>query len=228
MVDACRTIPRGVEVVLHVRVVSEELAVLIHGAAVDITEARGEDLELFPVWSEAVDDAAGGEHVAVVSAAIGHAGQEMVITPHRRYRRVGRGFRLHGVIARDEVEGFAVGGGDDGVDTVVAAGLDFAEEFHLVEGVVTIGVADTVDTAGDLLFIVVHADVERTEGEDHSVHAADTDGQFLHVGRLERLAGGGSREAVERTILVARVDPALVVGAECDPGALFGIRDGIE
>ena len=85
MVDACRTIPRRIEVVLHVRVISEKLAILINGTAVDITEARGEDLELFTVWREAIDDSAGGEHVAVVATAIGHAGQEMVIAPHRRY-----------------------------------------------------------------------------------------------------------------------------------------------
>ena len=62
------------------------------------------------------------------------------------------------------------------MDAVVAAGLDFTEEFHLVEAVIAIGVAEAVDTTGDLLFVVVHAHVERAEGEDHAVDAANADG----------------------------------------------------
>ena len=49
MIQARRTIPRRVEVVFHVGVIGEELAVAIESGVEDIAEAGREDLEIFSV-----------------------------------------------------------------------------------------------------------------------------------------------------------------------------------
>ena len=228
VVDAGRAIPRGVEVVLHVGVVREQVAGAVDGAAVDVAEAAGEGLEGLPVLADAVDDAARGEHVAVMAAAVRHAGQEMVVAPERRDGRGGGGLGLDGVVAGDQVEALLVLGDDDLVDAVVAAGFDRAQQLDLVDLIVAVAVAQSVEAARDLLLVVVDAGVKRAEGPDHAVDGADVDRHLPDVGRLERLAGGRGGEAVEVAVLVAGVDAAFVVGAKRDPGSLDVARDGIE
>ena len=228
VVHARGAIPRGVEVILHVGVVREEVAGAVQRAAVDVAEAAGEGLEGLTILADAVDDAAGREDVTVVTATVRHAGEEMVIAPERRDRRGGGGLGLDGVVAGDQVEALLVRGDDHLVDAVIAAGLDVAEEFDLVDLVVAVAVAQAVEAAGDLLFVIVHAGVERAEGPGHAVDGADVHRHLLDVGGLEGLASRWGGEAVEVAVLVAGVDASFVVRAKGHPGALFGAGDGVE
>ena len=171
--------------------------------------------------------------MAVVTATIGHAGEEVVVAPE--FGDGGAGWRSghgaffeHGVVAGDEVEAFAVGGFQDGVDAVVTAGVELAEHFDFVRDVVGVAVGDAIEAAGDFFLVVIHADVEGAEGEEHAVDAADVGGHFLDVAGFEGLACGRGGEAVEAAVLVGGVDAAFVIGAEVDPGALFAAGDGVE
>ena len=166
--------------------------------------------------------------MAVVAAAVRHAGQEMVVAPERRDGRGGRGLGLHGVVAADEVEAILVRRHDDLVDAVVAAGLDIAEEFDLVDLVVALAVAEAIESAGDLLLVIIDAGIQSAERPHHPVNCADIDGHLLDVGGLEDLASRGCGETVEVAVLVAGVDAAFVVGAKCNPGALGVAGDGVE
>ena len=228
VVHAGGAIPGGVEVVLHVGVVREQVAVMIDRATVDITEATRKGLEGLSVLADTVDDTAWGEHVTVMAASVRHAGQEMVVAPERRDGRGSGGLGLDGVVTGDEVEALLVLGDDDLVDAVVAAGFDRAQELDLVNLVIRVAVAESVEAARNLLLVIVDAGVEGAERPDHTVDRADIDRHLLDVGGLERLASGGRGESVEIAILVAGVDAAFVVGAKRDPGALGVARDGVE
>jgi hypothetical protein len=233
MIDAGGTVPGSVDVVFHVGVVGEELAILVEVAAVNVTVTGSVEFEFLAVARDAVNDAAGSEAVAVVAAAIRHAREEVIVCPDLGD---GRAVGSAGdetvadlsVVAGDEVEVFSVGGGDDGVDAVIAPGLESAQELHLVEFLVAVGVADLVEAALGNLFVVVDAGVDGAVDEDHAVDGADVDGDFFDVLGLEGFAGGGRSEDVEDAILVAGVDAALVVGAERDPGTLIPTGDGVD
>ena len=227
VVDARGPIPRGVEVILHVGVVGEELAFAIHGTVEDIAETGGVGLERFSIRRETIDDAAGREHVAHEAAAVGHAGQQVILAPVARDRRSRSELRGLGAVAGNKIQCLAIGRRHDRVDAVVAARLDGAEELDLVEAVVAIAVGDAVDAALDLALVVVDTDVERAERERHAVDRADHGGHLLDGGALQRLAGRGRREAVEPAVLIARVDAATVIGAEIDPRALLDARHGV-
>ena len=120
VVHAGGAIPGSVEIVFHVRVVGEELAGVIDRSVVDVAEARGDAGEMFSVPRDTVDDAAGGENVAVVAASIGHAGKKVIFAPDRRDGRGGISLGRDRVIAADEVEIVAAGHRHDGVNAVIA------------------------------------------------------------------------------------------------------------
>ena len=222
VIDACGAIPRRVEVILHVGVVGEEFAIAIHAAVEDVAKAAGEDFHVLALGIEAVNDAARSHDVAVVTATVGHASEEMIIAPKLRHGRCSgcsgdRAFFEHGVVTGDEVEAFAIRCLQNGVDAVIAAGVEFTQHLDLVGNVVAVAVGDAVEAAGDLFLVIVHADIKRSEGEEHAVHAPDVGGQLLHVRGLQRQACGRRGEAIEAAVLIAGVDAALFVGAKVHP-----------
>ena len=233
VIDACGAIPRRVEVILHVGVVGKEFAIAIHAAVEDVAEAAGKDFHVLPLGIEAVNDAARSHDVAVVAATIGHASEEMIIAPKlrdgRRSRRSGDGaFFEHGVVAGDEVEAFAIGRLQNGMHAVIAAGVEFTQHLDLVRNLVAVAVGDAIEAAGDFFLVVVHADIERTEGKEHAVHATDVGGQLLHVSGLQRLAFGRRGEAIEAAVLIAGVDASFFVAAKIHPGTLLTAGDAIK
>ena len=61
MTDAGGAVPGGVEVIFHVRVISEEFPVRIEAAVEDVAEADGDGFPIRAVGIELIDDAAGSE-----------------------------------------------------------------------------------------------------------------------------------------------------------------------
>ena len=111
---------------------------------------------------------------------------------------------------------------------MIAARLKRAEQFDLVEAVVTVAVRHAIDAALELLLVVVDAGVERAERKHHAVDGADLGGHLLDGGALQGFARGGRREAVEAAVLIARVDAAAVVSTEVDPRALLDAGHGVD
>ncbi len=85
MIEARRTIPRRVEVVFHVGVGGEELSVAIESGVEDIADAGREDLEIFAVGRDALDDSTRREDVAHEPASVRHAREEVIFAPNRRH-----------------------------------------------------------------------------------------------------------------------------------------------
>ena len=228
MVDARGAIPRRIEVILHVRVVGEKLAVAIDRRVEDIAEAGGEGLELFPIRRHAIDDAAGPHDIAHEAATVRHPRQQMILAPDRRHLRTARELSRLRPIAADEIQRFAIRRGQHRVDAMIALRLDRAQRLYLVEPIVAVAIGDPVKPARYLRLVVIHADVERTEGEQHPIHRADVGGHLLNLRRIERLPGGRRGKAVEPAVLVAGIDATLVIVAEIHPRALLAAGHGVE
>ena len=227
VVDAGRPVPRRVEIVLHVRVVGEELAVSVERTIEDVAEAGGVEFPVFPVRREAVDHAAGCETIPIVTAPVRHAFEHMVFAPiHHHAGRIH--FGQVGVVAGNQEHGLAVGRRKNGVNPVVATGFDRAEQFHLVERVVIFRRCDAIHAAGNFLLVIVYTDVESAEGPEHSVHGANLRWHLFHLRRVERLAGRRRREAIQPAVLITGDDAALRVGAKIHPRSLLAAGHGVE
>ena len=228
MIDSRGAIPACVEVVFHVGVVGEQLAFAVDRRIEDVAKARRHRLELLTVRRDSIDDATRSHDIAHEAATVRHARQQMVLTPDRgdRRRRRHRG-RLRPVAA-DEEQRFAIGCRHDSMDTVIAAGRDLAQQFDLVELIVTVTVAQPIQPAGDLLFVVIDSDVQRIERPHHAVHRADVGGNFLDALRIERLSRLRRGEAIQPAVLIADEDPLFVVDAQIHPRSLIGSGDRIQ
>ncbi len=110
---------------------------------------------------------------------------------------------------------------------VVAARVELAQHLHFVRHVVAVAVGDAIHAAGDFFLIIIHADIQRIEGKEHAVHAADVRRHFFDVALAQRLACGGRFEAVEHPILVAHIDAARVIRREVHPRALLAARHAV-
>ena len=66
-------VPRSVEVVLHVRVVSEQLAIAIEAAIENVAIARGHNLPMLSIRRHLVNNPARSQPIAIVPAPIRHA-----------------------------------------------------------------------------------------------------------------------------------------------------------
>ena len=226
MVDAGGAIPRGVEVPLHVGVVSEHFTVGIEVDVVLVAEAGGDNFPLFSFGIGFANPSAGSFRTFHEAAAV-NAWHERVFAPAFR-DPTGVVFRQLGLVAADDVEGFAIGAGDDGVGAVLAAVfLKFAEEFDGVELVIAIGVFQTIKAAASMGLVVDH-DVEGIEGVAHSPGVTDIEIDLFDVGILEGFSGSGSLEAVDGTVLVTGEEAAFVVFAKNDPGTEFVLGNGIK
>ena len=100
---------------------------------------------------------------------------------------------------------------------VVATRLDGAQQFDLVEPVGAVAAGNTVEPRRNLVFVVVDADVKRTERPEHSVHRADLRGHFFDLGRIKRLPRRRRQETIQPAVLIAGEDASLRVHAEIDP-----------
>ena len=114
-------VPRGVEIVFHVRVIGEEFTIGIEVGIEDIAVARRVDFPLGSVWGDFINDSPGSQTVAIVSATIRHTGKEVVFAPIVGNAVDVRGDRFR-IVAAYEENGFAVGSEFDGVDSVIAPG----------------------------------------------------------------------------------------------------------
>ena len=98
-----------------------------------------------------------------MTTTVGHAGKQVIFSPVQRDAGsidLGRS----GVVAGDQVNGFAVGGQQHGMDAMVATSSHAAELIHLVQLVVPIRVGHSIQAALNFSFVVVDPDVERIEG----------------------------------------------------------------
>ena len=227
VVDAGGPVPRRVEVILHVRVVGEELAIAIERSIEDVSESGRVELPRFAIGREAIDHAAGRETIAVMAASVRHALEHMILAPVHHHAG-GIHFGQVGIVARDQEHRFAIGRGQDRVDAVIATGLDRSEQLHLVERVAALRRRDAIHAARDLLLVIIHADIERAEGPEHSVHGANLRRELLHLRWVERLAGRGRREAIQPAVLIAGDDAALRVSAKIHPRSLLAAGHGVE
>src|SRR5688572_26215813 len=114
----------------------------------------------------------------------------MIFTPVQWYARA-IDFGEVGVVARDEKKRFAVRCGQNGVNAVVAAGLDRAKQFNFVELIIAVRVGNAVNAARDFSLVVIHTDVKRAEGPQQSVRSADLRGHLFDLRGIEWLSRGG-------------------------------------
>ncbi len=133
-----------------------------------------------------------------------------------------------GVVAGDQVNRFPVGGQENGMNAMIAAGCHAAQLFDLVELIVPIRVGYAIQAALHFPLIVIDPDVEGIEGPQQTIGGADIGRHLLDVLGLQGLPGGWRRKAIEATELVARYDASLAVHAKVDPRALLGFRHGVE
>ena len=149
-------------------------------------------------------------------------------SPQHSVTRLASYFGKLGLVAANDVEGFAIGAGDDGVGAVLAAVfLEFSEEFDGVEFVIAVRVLETIKAAASMGLVVDH-DVEGIEGVAHSPGVTDIEIDLLDVGVLEGFSGSGGLEAVDGTVLVTGEEAAFVVFAKNDPGTEFLLGNGIK
>jgi len=154
VVDAGGAIPGRAEVPLHVGIEGEEFAVLVEGGIEFIAEAGADHFDLPGIGIGLEDEAAGGETTFGVAVGIPHAGEEVVLGPGKGRAGVVDFFGRVGVVAEDEVEGFSVRAGDDAVEPMLAAAIEFAEQFFFIKLTVIVGVAEAVEAIGAFLFVL--------------------------------------------------------------------------
>lgn len=143
MEDPVGPVPGEAPVAFHVAVEGEELAVGVEGDVVGIAEAGGEEFGFGAIWVHAEDEAArwlaaGSEPVPVVD---GREGEVDAGIPEGRMG--GEGFGDVNEVAVDDVEVVAIG--DDAMGSVFSLALPGEEGGAAVEGVVLVGVLETVE-----------------------------------------------------------------------------------
>ena len=144
-------VPRRVEIILHVGVVGEELAIEVETAVENVSVARRNDLPVLSVGGHLVNDSRGSKSAAVVALSVGHPGKKMVFSPMSGNAR-GLGFRRSGVVSGDQVNRFLVRAENQGMYAVVTPGLHAPELFNLVQLVVPIRIGKFVNAAFHLSF----------------------------------------------------------------------------
>src|SRR5579883_309012 len=82
--DTCRSIPGGIEVPFHVRVVGEQIAVLVVGGIVLITETDTEQPPVLTIGRDMVDRASRPQDAFHKAFAIWQPRQQVIVAPHPR------------------------------------------------------------------------------------------------------------------------------------------------
>src|SRR5690606_10357619 len=103
-----------------------------------------------------------------VSAGVPHAGEKEILAPDARRDRF-LGIRKIRVVSAGDEERAAVGRWDDRVRPVLAAARKPAKELHLIELVVAVRIASSIEP---LAPFATH-DVEAVERPEEAVRAAD-------------------------------------------------------
>ena len=100
----------------------------------------------------------------------------MIFAPHRRHLGSSGCLRFLGAIATYQIKGFSVGRWKNGVDTVIPSRGNLAKEFDFVQVAIAVAICDAIQTTGNFVLVIVHADVERVERPDHTIHSANLHG----------------------------------------------------
>ena len=135
-----------------------------------------------------------------MAAGVDHPRQQLVFLPVARHDRFFH-LRQIGMVARGEIERLAVGRQHDAVRSVFAAARHLPQQFYFVELVVTVGVAQPVQSRLELLSTVDHR-VEAVERVTQSVCQAHVDVELFDLGGLLLIANRRHGDAVERAILI--------------------------
>ena len=215
--DAGGTIPRRVHVPLHVGIVGEEITQPVEGTVKLVAIPSADQRPRFSLGIDLVDAATGAQHARHEAVAIGQPGEQVIFAPQPRDARLGE-FGQLGLVAADDVERLAIGGGNDGVRAMFALSLEFAEQFGGFVGVAAIARPQPMQPQLGRLFpelhLFVHHHVQAVEGVQQSVGPADGVGDGFDLHRRSGFAHG---HPVQSAVLVRDNQAALGVDAQVDP-----------
>ena len=194
----------------------------------DISETRRIDFELLSVRSDSINDAARGKNIAIVSSTIRHPRQQMIITPNLWNRRTIRSLCQLRVITADQIQGLTIRRRDHGMHSMITFGVNPTQQFDLIQLVIAVRVRDSIQTALQLLLIVIYADIQGTEGKNHPVDGSNINRHLFDIGRFQLFACSRWHKPIEPAKLIARINPALVVSTQVDPRSFFNSRYGVQ
>ena len=217
--DAGGAVPRQSDVPFHIAVVTEKLSVLVEGDVVGVAEAHADEFPGFAVEVGFGDPAGGGHDVRVVSAGIGHAGDELVFSPDFGHAG-GFGVGDFGEVPGHDVEAFAIRSQHNGVWAVLATTVHLPQEDFFVELVISIGVAQPEKATP----VAVAHQIERIVGVEQALGFAGFGGEQLHIGLGPVLQG----DAVEAAFLIPRDKTLFVINRQTDPRSLGGFGDVVD
>ena len=229
LAHARRPVPRRVEVVLHVGVVSEQVALRVVGRVVLIAEADAEKLPLLTVRRDVVNAPARSHHPDHEPFAVRQSRQQVILAPMRR--DFGRVVLHHlRLVAADDREPLAVGVLHHRVRAVFAgAGFELAQQFDGVEVATLLRGRDLVQAGA----VAVNDDVEGVEGPAQPLgHAEGFAVEFQRERSHGRLGGifpiRRRHDEEAFVVLVAHDEPAVGQVRHRHPRALFLFRHGVE
>lgn len=159
-------VPGHAHVPLHVRVVSEQIALGIEGDVVAVTVAAAENLPALALGIGPGDPAPGGEDAAGVAVGVPLAGQELAFAPvfghETRLKACGR----QRVVARDQHDRRPIGRQAQTVWSMFAAPANLFQMSDLIVLVIAISVAQTVQADPPA---AVAANVKAVEGHEQTL-----------------------------------------------------------
>ncbi len=89
------------------------------------------------------------------------------------------------------------------MNPMVAASFQFAEQLYFIEVVIAIAVGQSIKSAGNLVLIIVNADIQRIVVPKHPIDRTNIGWHFFNVLLRDRLARRRRRDAVQAAILIA-------------------------
>ena len=197
------SVPRHIEVVLHIGIVRKQFAIAIERSVEDIAKPAGIRFKVLAVWINFVNDSARRKSSAIVASPVRHAWQQMIFAPDLRNLRCFRQFCWDGVVARDQEQRLTVGARHHRVDSVISLRLHLPQHFNFVELIVSVAVGNPIQTRWNLFFVIVDGDIQGIESPHHPIDRANARRHALHVGGTESFSGGRRPDSVQPAELVA-------------------------
>ncbi len=111
---------------------------------------------------------------------------------------------------------------------MIATPCHAAQLFNRVELIVAVGRSHAVKAVVLRVLVIVDRDPERIESPQQAVGSLDRRGDSLDRSGIERLPWRRRREAIQKTVLIARDNSPFVVDAEVHPRSLLLERHGIK
>ena len=245
MQDPGRAVPGRTEIPFHIGIISEHLSGIIEGDVEGVPQTRSDQFPAGAFRIHLGDPAAVRFHGVVVSVGILDQREEVIEFAVRDIA-VGIHLRDLGEVARHDVDGLLVWRQHDAVGAVFAGSLQVFQQGDLIELVISVGVLQTVKSAGLFQIVVtgvVHHHIQTVEGVEQSLgvtHGNLSRILLIHEGRIalhfqlfgpgfgDGIADGRYGDPVEVSVLVGGDNPAFRVEGHGHPGTLFMFGRTIE